>query len=49
MEPEGHQFISVQKKQKGIEVFIKDATKEHNQLFLEHETFLDTLPKQKEG
>jgi hypothetical protein len=43
--PEGNVFVLLEKRKHGIDVFLKDSTPYLNQLFLTHETFIQTLPK----
>lgn len=43
----GIEFISFEKKENKIEVFLKDSTGYLDEQFLKHETFISTLPKVK--
>lgn len=41
----GVEFVSFERKDKDIDVFLKDSTEQLNDLFLKHEAFISSLPK----
>ena len=42
----GVEFISIQKTKNELDIFLKDSTDQLDELFLQQETFISTLPRQ---